>query len=145
MFEYVDRGTLFLDEIGEVRIAAQSKLLRILQNQELRRVGSPVARTVDVHVIAATNRDVRELAFKGQFRQDLFYRLSMIEIQLLPLVDRMQDLPLLQQHTLRYFSAKPERRTFWVSVGRRSMTCWLGALADLIPRTTCQLDGLPAV
>jgi DNA-binding NtrC family response regulator len=106
LFEYADRGTLFLDEIGELSIAAQAKLLRILQNQELQRVGSPIARTVDVHVIAATNCDVRELALKGQFRQDLFYRLSMIEIQLPPLVDRMEDLPLLQQHILRYFSAK---------------------------------------
>lgn len=106
LFEYADRGTLFLDEIGELSLAGQAKLLRILQNQELQRVGSPVARTVDVHVIAATNRDVRELAVKGQFRQDLFYRLSMIEIPLPPLADRMEDLPLLQQHFLRYFSTK---------------------------------------
>jgi transcriptional regulator with GAF, ATPase, and Fis domain len=106
LFEYADRGTLFLDEIGELSLGAQAKLLRILQNQELQRVGSPVARTVDVHVIAATNRDVRELAVEGQFRQDLFYRLSMIEIQLPPLADRMEDLPLLQQHFLRYFSTK---------------------------------------
>jgi DNA-binding NtrC family response regulator len=106
LFEYADRGTLFLDEIGELSLGAQAKLLRILQNQELQRVGSPVARTIDVHVIAATNRDVRELAVEGQFRQDLFYRLSMIEIQLPPLADRMEDLPLLQQHFLRYFSTK---------------------------------------
>jgi DNA-binding NtrC family response regulator len=106
LFEYADHGTLFLDEIGELSLGAQAKLLRILQNQELQRVGSPVAHTIDVHVIAATNLDVRELAVKGQFRQDLFYRLSMIEIQLPPLVDRMEDLPLLQRHFLRYFSAK---------------------------------------
>ena len=106
LFEYADHGTLFLDEIGELSLGAQAKLLRILQSQELQRVGSPVTRTVDVHVIAATNRDVRDLAVKRQFRQDLFYRLSMIEIQLPPLADRMEDLPLLQQHFLRYFSTK---------------------------------------
>jgi DNA-binding NtrC family response regulator len=106
LFEYADHGTLFLDEIGELSLGAQAKLLRILQSQELQRVGSPVTRTVDVHVIAATNRDVRDLAVKRQFRQDVFYRLSMIEIQLPLLADRMEDLPLLQQHFLRYFSTK---------------------------------------
>jgi DNA-binding NtrC family response regulator len=106
LFEYANRGTLFLDEIGELSLAAQAKLLRILQSQELQRVGSPVATTVDVHVIAATNRDVRELASKGEFREDLFYRLSMIEIQLPPLADRKEDLPLLQRHFLQHFSTK---------------------------------------
>jgi len=106
LFEYADHGTLFLDEIGELSLGAQAKLLRILQNQELQRVGSPVARKIDVHVIAATNRNVRELAVNGQFRQDLFYRLSMIEIHLPALADRMEDLPLLQRHFLRYYSTK---------------------------------------
>jgi DNA-binding NtrC family response regulator len=106
LFEHSNRGTLFLDEIGELTLTAQAKLLRILQSQELQRVGSPVTTTVDVHVIAATNRDVRELASKGKFREDLFYRLSMIEIQLPPLADRKEDLPLLQRHFLRHFSTK---------------------------------------
>jgi DNA-binding NtrC family response regulator len=106
LFEHSNRGTLFLDEIGELTLAAQAKLLRILQSQELQRVGSPVTTTVDVHVIAATNRDVRELASKGKFREDLFYRLSMIEIQLPPLADRKEDLPLLLRHFLRHFSTK---------------------------------------
>jgi len=104
LFEYANRGTLFLDEIGELSFTAQAKLLRILQSQELQRVGSPATTTVDVHVIAATNRDVRELASKGTFREDLFYRLSMIEIQLPDLADRREDLPLLQRHFLRHFS-----------------------------------------
>jgi DNA-binding NtrC family response regulator len=106
LFEYANRGTLFLDEIGELPLAAQAKLLRILQSQELQRVGSPAASTVDVHVIAATNRNVRELASEGHFRGDLFYRLSMIEIQLPPLADRKEDLPLLQRHFLQHFSTK---------------------------------------
>jgi DNA-binding NtrC family response regulator len=106
LFEYANHGTLFLDEIGELSLAAQAKLLRILQSQELQRVGSPVTTTVDVHVIAATNRNVRELASKGSFREDLFYRLSMIEIQLPPLADRKEDLQLLERHFLRHFSNK---------------------------------------
>lgn len=106
LFEYANRGTLFLDEIGELSLTAQAKLLRILQNRELQRVGSPVNSTVDVHVIAATNRDVRELASKGTFREDLFYRLSMIELQLPSLSDRKEDIPLLERHFLRIFSAK---------------------------------------
>jgi DNA-binding NtrC family response regulator len=106
LFEYANRGTLFLDEIGELSLAAQGKLLRILQSQELQRVGSPVTSTVDVHVIAATNRNVRELASKGQFRADLFYRLAMVEIQLPSLADRKEDLPFLQRHFLQHFSTK---------------------------------------
>ncbi len=106
LFEHAHHGTLFLDEIGELSLAAQAKLLRILQSQELQRVGSPVTIKVDVHVIAATNRNVRELAARGQFREDLFYRLSMIEIQLPPLADRKEDLTLLQRYFLRRFSTQ---------------------------------------
>ena len=106
LFEYANHGTLFLDEIGELSLAAQAKLLRILQSQELQRVGSPVTTIVDVAVIAATNRDVRDLAAKGKFRDDLFYRLSMIEVQLPSLIERKENLPLLQRHFLQYFSTK---------------------------------------
>ena len=115
LFEYANRGTLFLDEIGELSLAAQARLLRILQSQELQRVGSPVTSTVDVHVIAATNRDVRDLAAKGQFRADLFYRLAMVEIQLPPLADRMEDLPLLQRHFLQHFSTKYSKKLNGIS------------------------------
>ena len=115
LFEYANRGTLFLDEIGELSLAAQAKLLRILQSQELQRVGSPVTSTVDVHVIAATNRNVRELTAEGKFREDLFYRLSMIEIQLPPLADRKEDLPLLQRHFLQHFSTKYGKRLDGIS------------------------------
>lgn len=115
LFEYANRSTLFLDEIGELSLTAQAKLLRILQSQELQRVGSPVTTTVDVHVIAATNRDVRELASRGKFREDLFYRLSMIEIQLPPLADRKEDLPLLERHFLQHFAAKYGKRLNGIS------------------------------
>jgi DNA-binding NtrC family response regulator len=106
VFEYANHGTIFLDEIGELPLAAQAKLLRTLQNQELQRVGSPETRMVDVNVIAATNRNLRELVANGKFREDLFYRLSMIEIDLPALADRKEDLPLLQQHFLHKFSVK---------------------------------------
>ena len=115
LFEYANRGTLFLDEIGELSLAAQARLLRILQSQELQRVGSPVTSTVDVHVIAATNRDVRDLAAKGQFRADLFYRLAMVEIQLPPLADRMEDLPLFQRHFLQHFSTECSKKLNGIS------------------------------
>jgi transcriptional regulator with PAS, ATPase and Fis domain len=106
LFEYANHGTLFLDEIAELSLPAQAKLLRTLQTQELQRVGSPVTTTVDVHVIAATNRDLRDFVSKGRFREDLFYRLSMIEIQLPSLAERKEDLPLLQRHFLQRFSTK---------------------------------------
>lgn len=115
LFEHSHRGTLFLDEIGELSLPAQAKLLRILQSQELQRVGSPVTTTVDVHVIAATNRNVRELASEGKFREDLFYRLSMIEIELPSLADRKEDLPLLQRHFLQTFSTKYSKKLHGIS------------------------------
>jgi len=106
IFEYANQGTVFLDEIGELPLPAQAKLLRVLQSQELQRVGSPVTRVVDVHVIAATNRDLRAMVAEGKFRKDLFYRLSMIEIELPSLAERKEDLPLLQRHFLQRFSTR---------------------------------------
>jgi DNA-binding NtrC family response regulator len=110
LFEYAHRGTLFLDEIGELSMSAQAKLLRVLQSRELQRVGSPATQTVDVHVIAATNRDLRDLVSKGKFREDLFYRLTMIEVHLMPLVDRREDLPLLERHFLRMYTNRFRKR-----------------------------------
>ena len=110
LFEYAHHGTLFLDEIGELPLTAQAKLLRVLQSRELQRVGSPAMQTVDVRVIAATNRDLRELASKGKFREDLFYRLSMIEVHLPPLVDRKEDLQLLERHFLHLYSVRYGKR-----------------------------------
>jgi transcriptional regulator with PAS, ATPase and Fis domain len=110
LFEYANHGTLFLDEIGELPLAGQAKLLRILQSRELQRVGSPATHPVDVHVIAATNRNLRELVGEGKFRNDLFYRLSMLEIELPSLADRKEDLPLLQRHFLQLYSARYSKR-----------------------------------
>ncbi|HEY7389108.1 MAG TPA: sigma-54 dependent transcriptional regulator [Bryobacteraceae bacterium] len=105
MFEHAHCGTLFLDEIGDMPLGTQAKLLRALQNQEIQRVGSLTPRKVDVRVIAATNRDLKKAVTEGKFRQDLYYRLAMLEIHLPPLTARMEDLPLLERHFIGKYSA----------------------------------------
>ncbi len=109
IFEYASGGTLLLDEIGDVPLPTQTRLLRVLQNQEIQRVGSPVTHKVDVRVIAATSRNLRVMVAENKFREDLYYRLSMMEIWLPPLVDRREDLPLLERHIIRAFSAQSQK------------------------------------
>lgn len=104
LFEFADGGTVFLDEIGELPLGAQAKLLRVLQNQEVQRVGSPVPRKIDVRVIAATNRDLEGMVKEKTFREDLFYRLAMVEVKLPRLEERKDDLPLLERHFLQRFA-----------------------------------------
>src|SRR5271167_4915221 len=103
LFEHAHGGTLFLDEIGDMPLATQAKLLRVLQNQEVQRVGSLTARKVEVRVIAATNRDLRQEIAQKRFREDLYYRLSMVEIAVPRLADRKEDLPLLERHMMARF------------------------------------------
>ena len=103
-FEQANGGTLFLDEIGEMPIAAQAKLLRALQNREIQRVGSPVTRKVNVRIVAATNRDLRTLSANKEFREDLYYRLAMVEIKLPRLNERKEDLPLLEKDMIQRFA-----------------------------------------
>ena len=103
VFEIADGGTLFLDEIGDVPPQIQSKLLRVLQDREVLRVGAVVAKKVDVCVIAATNRDLAKAIEAGQFREDLYFRLNVIPLHLPPLRDRHQDIPLLIDHFLQNF------------------------------------------
>jgi NtrC-family two-component system response regulator AlgB len=103
-FELAKGGTIFLDEIAEVAPAIQSKLLRVLQTKEYERVGESTPRTVDVRVIAATNRNLDEALKEGTFREDLFYRLNGVRIRLLPLRERPEDIPLLIQHFLTKYS-----------------------------------------
>jgi DNA-binding NtrC family response regulator len=104
LFEHAHGGTLFLDEIGDMPLATQAKLLRVLQNQEVLRVGSLTARKVDVRVIAATNRDLRKAIEEKRFREDLYYRLSMVEIGVPRLADRKEDLALLERHFVSKFA-----------------------------------------
>src|SRR6478752_7142648 len=104
LFEHAHGGTLFLDEIGDMPLATQAKLLRVLQNQEVLRVGSLTPRKVDVRVVAATNRDLRAEIAARQFREDLYFRLSMVEVHTPSLAERMDDLPLLARHFVKKFS-----------------------------------------
>jgi DNA-binding NtrC family response regulator len=106
LFEYANHGTVFLDEIGELPLTTQAKLLRVLQNHEIQRVGSPVSRAVDVRVIAATNRNLKSMVSEGKFREDLYYRLTMVNVALPRLADRREDMPLLQRHFLELFAAE---------------------------------------
>jgi len=106
LFEYAAGGTVFLDEIGDLPLATQTKLLRVLETREYQRVGSPAPRKTEVHVVAATNRDLREMIEKGEFRRDLFYRLSMVEIKLPRLADRKEDLPLLERYFIERKAAE---------------------------------------
>jgi DNA-binding NtrC family response regulator len=104
LVEFAHGGTLFLDEIGDMPLATQAKLLRTLQNQEVTRVGSVTPRKVDVRIIAATNRDVESLIAQKQFREDLYYRLAMVELKTPPLAERKEDLPLLEKYFLERFA-----------------------------------------
>jgi DNA-binding NtrC family response regulator len=106
LFEGADGGTIFLDEIGQVPQPTQVKLLRVLQEGEVKRVGSSENRSVDVRVIAATNVDLAKAKNEGNFREDLFYRLNVIAIELPPLCDRAGDIPLLALHFLRKYNAR---------------------------------------
>jgi DNA-binding NtrC family response regulator len=104
LFEYADKGTIFLDEIGDMPLGTQAKLLRTLQNQEVLRVGSLTPRKVDARVIAATHKDLRAAIAAREFREDLYYRLSMVEIHTPALADRKEDLPLLIRFFVEKFS-----------------------------------------
>jgi len=105
LFEYANGGTVFLDEVGETSLAMQAKLLRVIQNREIQRVGSPEIRRVEVRLIAATNRDLRSEVAAGRFREDLFYRLSTIQIRIPSLAQRLEDIPALITFLIKKYNA----------------------------------------
>jgi len=109
-FEQADTGTVFLDEIGDVPAGIQVKLLRILQEREFERLGSNKTRHIDVRVIAATNQDLRAALEQGTFREDLYYRLNVVPINIAPLRDRMQDIPFLAEHFLKKYAEETGNR-----------------------------------
>jgi DNA-binding NtrC family response regulator len=124
LFEFANGGTAFLDEIGEMPLTMQAKLLRVLQNQELQRLGSPVTRKLDVRVVAATNRDLSELVKLGKFREDLFFRLNMVQLKVPPLAERPEDLLVLQRHFLKRFSLQYKKPVSGLT--RRTQTLLAG-------------------
>jgi DNA-binding NtrC family response regulator len=106
LFEHADGGSIFLDEIGELAPAAQAKLLRVLQDHQVQRVGSLTPRSIDVRVLVATHRNLAKMVQEGKFREDLYYRLAIVEIALPVLADRREDLPLLERYFIEKFSAE---------------------------------------
>jgi two-component system response regulator PilR (NtrC family) len=110
LFEIADGGTIFLDEIAEVPLQIQVKLLRVLQDRTFRRVGGLSDITVDVRIVAATNRNLEAEMRAGRFREDLYYRLKVIQVKLPPLRDRREDIPILADHFLRVFSAEQNKK-----------------------------------
>jgi len=108
-FELADKGTLFLDEVGDIPPALQPKLLRVLQEQEFERLGSARTHQVDVRLVAATNRNLMEMANRGDFRSDLYYRLNVFPIMLPPLRDRSEDIPALVAHFVEIYGRRMSR------------------------------------
>ncbi len=117
LFEAADGGTIFLDEIGELPLPMQVKLLRVIQDREFTRVGGTDSIRVDVRIISATNKDIEEAVRKGEFREDLFYRLNVIQLRLPNLRERKADIPLLAQHFLKVFSGELGKNIRQISPG----------------------------
>ena len=133
VFEAANKGTVFLDEIGEIDAAFQLKLLRFLQEREIRPVGANRAKQVDVRVVAATNRDLQKLVEEGKFREDLWFRLNVVRIQLPPLRDRRSDIPLLAHFFLRKYNASYDLNAVLTESGQKLLEeqAWPGNVRQL--------------
>ncbi len=146
LFEQADGGTIFLDEIAEIPTALQAKLLRVLQESEVRRVGASTSTKIDVRVVAASLRDIAADVASGRFREDLFYRLNVVPIVVPSLRDRPTDIPLLAQHFAILQSAKHRRVLTWSppALALLEARSWPGnvrELENLVERATVLADG----
>ncbi len=133
-FELASEGTLFLDEIANIDIDLQAKLLKVVEEKEITRVGSNRLMKVDVRILAATNRDLRQLAREGRFREDLFFRLNVVSLHMPPLRERQEDIPMLVQHFLRVFSQKHSRAGLYIKPDALEATLeypWPGNVREL--------------
>src|SRR5512133_933328 len=134
LFDAADGGTIFLDEIGDIPLATQVRLLRVLQEGEIKRVGAADSVRVDVRVIAATHRDLPKLVKAGRFREDLFYRLNVINIPLPSLRERVEDIPLLAHHFLRRYAERLAKKVRTLSPEAIELLCghrWPGNVREL--------------
>jgi two-component system, NtrC family, response regulator AtoC len=134
LFEIADGGTIFLDEIAEISLGLQAKLLRVLQEHEIRRVGGTQPIQLDVRVIAATNKNVEALVKAGRFREDLFYRLNVVMLHLPPLRQRQEDIPLLANHFLRKYSEVNHKLISHITPEAMASLCayhWPGNVREL--------------
>jgi two-component system response regulator AtoC len=134
LFETADGGTLFLDEIGELPLAMQAKLLRVLETGEVQRVGSVQSMRTDVRVVCATNRDLRVEASAGRFREDLLYRLNVAEIALPPLRERREDIPYLTAAFVREFSGRFSKTISGIDLNAKRLlvdAAWPGNIRQL--------------
>jgi two-component system response regulator PilR (NtrC family) len=134
LIEAAEHGTIFLDEIGEMNAPMQVKLLRVLQERRFRPLGGTVEVLADIRVIAATNQDLQKLVGEGRFREDLFYRINVIPVQLPPLRDRREDIALLAEHFLEKYSGLMDKKVR--SLSRESMALleaytWPGNVREL--------------
>lgn len=144
LFEIADKGTIFLDEIGEITLPLQAKLLRVLETGTFRRLGGTKDIRVDVRIIAATNRNLKKMVDEGQFRLDLFYRLNVVTIEIPPLRERKEDIPLLVEYFLKEKSSSRSKK----KVSREAMELlmeyqWPGNIRELenIIERACILSG----
>jgi Nif-specific regulatory protein len=134
LFEAADQGTIFLDEVGEMPGSLQVKLLRVLQDSLIRRVGDTVSRKVEIRLIAATNRDLRAEVDAGRFRQDLFYRLNVVPVELPPLRERGEDILLLAQHFVELFTKQQAKAIRGLTSDARELLLrypWPGNVREL--------------
>jgi len=130
-FESARGGTLFLDEIGELPLEMQPKLLRVLESRQIKRVGGSQPVTLDVRIIAATNRDLREAVNAGTFRSDLYYRLNVVRLHVPPLRERREDIPLLVDHFFRQFSREPDAAAPPALVMALERQAWPGNVREI--------------